>query len=424
MIGKVKVALVGIGDRGAENEACISATGLAEVVALCDVDLGAPHTQAVLAKYPDAKKYKDFRQMFDEMAGEIEAVFVTTPDFSHFPICIRAIREGIHVYCEKPLTRTFLENELLMKAAAAHPQVVTQMGNQGHSGGNYFQFKLWQEAGIIKDVTRIDAYMLEDRRWFRYDTAISRFPKGECPDTLDWDVWLGSVAYHDYSDEFHRGNWRSWYDFGMGALGDWGAHLVDTAHRFLNLGLPYEVEVLKAEGHNDYFFPMATTLKFRFPRRGTMPACDLYWYDGKDNGPELPEGFQYDKKKPGYIAPGKIIYSKTLTFQGGHHEQKLRIIPKEVADEMAPSLPKVPKSPSNHYENFLKACMGEEEARSPFAVGGELCELFNLGVIAQRLGKGFKFDRGTKQILDDDFANSMLAGMPPRKGWEDYYKID
>jgi len=423
--GMVDVALIGIGNRAAEIEMEFSKTGLMNVLALCDVDLEGSQNAYAIQKYPQAKKYTDFRKLFDEMAPQLDGVIVATPDHSHFPICIRAIREGINVYCEKPLARTFLENEILRKAALTHPEVVTQMGNQGHSGGAYFQFKKWVEEGIIKDVTKIDVFMNEERRWFRYDTGINRFPQGQAiPKNMDWDTWLGSTMYHDFNEEFHQGNWRSWYDFGMGALGDWGAHLFDTAHEFLDLGLPCEVEVIKAEGHNDYFFPMASTLRFHFPRRGSMPALDLYWYDGKDNYPEFPEGFMMNPKHPGYIAPGKVIYSKTLTFQGGHHDQKLKIIPQAVADEMASSLPYIAKSPSNHFLNFLRACKGEEKTRSPFEIATGLCEVFNIGVIAQRLGHGFKFDRVAKRVIDDPFADAMLSDIPPRKGWEDYYTLE
>ena len=143
---KVNVALIGIGFRGEEDARQLAKTEMINVVALCDVDMGAPHTLKIMSQYPNVPRYKDFRRMFDEMAGKIDAVMVATPDFSHFPICMRAIKEGIHVYCEKPLTRTFYENELLIQAALAHPNVVTQMGNQGHSEANYFQFKAWKEA--------------------------------------------------------------------------------------------------------------------------------------------------------------------------------------------------------------------------------------------------------------------------------------
>lgn len=138
---KVDVALIGIGNRGAEVSKQFIKTGLCNVVALCDVDMGAKHTQEIESMFPDVPKYKDFRKLFDEMSGKIDAVMVATPDHSHFPICMAAMREGIHVYVEKPLARTFYECEMLMEAEKKYG-VVTQMGNQGHSEANYFQFKV------------------------------------------------------------------------------------------------------------------------------------------------------------------------------------------------------------------------------------------------------------------------------------------
>ena len=420
---KVRVALIGIGDRGAEVEMAMSKPGLMDVVALCDADLGAAHTAYVLQKYPQARKYKDWRLLFDEMAAQLDAVVVATPDHSHFPICIRALREGLHVYCEKPAGHTFLENELLMREAAARPSQVTQMGNQGHTSAACERWRVWTEAGIIRDVTRIDVFMNEERRWHDYDVNIKHFPQGEsAPDTLDWDVWLSGAEWHDFSDKFHPMNWRSWYDFGTGALGDWGAHLFDHAHEFLHLGLPEEVKLLKAEGWNNYFFPMTTTLQFRFPRRGAMPSCELNWYDGRDNLPELPEGFIYNPKRPGYVAPGSVIYSDKYIFQGGHHDQKLRFIPKALHDEIMSSMPATPKPPYDHYEAFLRACRGEIEPTSPFEKACELCQVLCLGVIAQRLRASFHFDRESGHITDNAFADALLAGPPPRRGWEDYYK--
>ena len=188
---KINLALVGIGHRGNENAREVAKTGMANVVAICDVNMGAPHTREVMGMFPEAKQFKDFRKMFDEMGSAFEAVLVSTPDFSHFPIAMRAIKEGKHVYCEKPMTRTFHENQLLIDAAKAHPEVVTQMGNQGHSGQNYFQFKAWVDAGIIKNVHKIDVHMNGARRWHGFDTGIRKFPDADpMPETMDWDVWL------------------------------------------------------------------------------------------------------------------------------------------------------------------------------------------------------------------------------------------
>ncbi|OKZ32142.1 MAG: oxidoreductase, partial [Bacteroidales bacterium 43_8] len=339
-----------------------------------------------------------------------------TPDHSHFPICMMAMALGKHVYVEKPMARTFYEAELMMRAAQKYAKVVTQVGNQGHSGENYFQFKAWKEAGIIKDVTEITAHMNGARRWHPWNPDIKQYPPAETiPSGMDWDTWLMTVRHHDFNSKYHNGNWRCWYDFGMGALGDWGAHILDTAHEFLDLGLPYEIDPIKLEGHNDYFFPMASTIKFRFPKRGSMPPVDVTWYDGVNNIPPVPEGYGVSeldpniplvaggKIQPAKLNPGKIIYSKDLIFKG--------------------KLPEVPKSTSNHHENFLLACMGKEKARSPFEIFGPLNQMFSLGVMAQRMNTKLLFDRKTKEITNNPFANALLVGEPPRKGWEEFYKI-
>lgn len=171
------MAYIGVGNRGWEIMNDFDKTGLVNVVALCDVDLGAEHTKSALNKYPNAKRFKDFREMFDKIGNEFEAVAIATPDFAHLPATMMSIVEGKHVFVEKPLTRTFHESELLLKAVAKYPNVVTQMGNQGHSEANYFQFKAWKEAGIIKDVTAVTAHMNNPRRWHGWDPSITRFPR-------------------------------------------------------------------------------------------------------------------------------------------------------------------------------------------------------------------------------------------------------
>ncbi|MCU0405347.1 MAG: Gfo/Idh/MocA family oxidoreductase, partial [Chitinophagaceae bacterium] len=197
---KVNLACVGIGNRGGEIIREFYKTGLANIVALCDVDMEAPHTLDILKQFPDVPRFKDFRQMFEKMGKQIDAVSVGTPDFSHFPVTMMAIKLGKHVYVEKPMARTFNEVELMMKAAAKYPKVVTQMGNQGHS---YFQFKAWTEAGIIKDVTDIAAHMNNSRRWHGWNPQISSFPPAEkIPDTLDWDLWQGHTQGHNYHKDF------------------------------------------------------------------------------------------------------------------------------------------------------------------------------------------------------------------------------
>lgn len=432
---KINLAFCGIGNRGGQIFGDFMNTGLVNPVAFCDTDMGAEHTLPVLQVHPTLPQYQDFRVMFDKAHKDFDAVCVGTPDFSHFPITMLAMSMGKHVYVEKPLTRTFQESELLMKAAKKF-KVVTQMGNQGHSEANYFQFKAWVDAGIIKDVTAITAHMNGRRRWHGWDTNMKNFPAGETiPETLDWNTWLMAAAHHDYNKDFINGQWRCWYDFGMGALGDWGAHIIDTAHEFLDLGLPYEVDPVKIEGHNPLFFPQATTLDFKFPKRGKMPPLTISWYDGMENEPPIPEGYGESELDPNIPAastgqiqrttlnPGKIIYSKELTFKGGSHGSTLSIIPKDKAQDMQSKLPFVPESPSNHFANFAKACKGEEKTRSPFEISAPLSQVFVLGTIAQRLNTKIEFDRKKKKIKNNEVANQLLVGAPPRKGWESYYTL-
>jgi hypothetical protein len=374
--------------------------------------------------------------MFDKMGNEIEAVSAAIPDHSHFPVSMLAISLGKHIYVEKPMARTFYEAELMMAAARRNKKVVTQVGNQGHSEANYFQFKEWKKAGIIKDVTQVTAHMNSARRWHSWDTNIRKYPDAQAiPDTLDWDTWLSAVPYHDYNDKYHYGDWRCWYDFGMGALGDWGAHILDTVHEFLELGLPSEVNALKIEGHNDYFYPTASTILFKFPKRKGMPPVDITWYDGVNNIPTVPEGYGVSEIDPNVppvagwtlqpttLNPGKIIYSKDLIFKGSSHGSTLSIIPEEKAQAMKSKLPEIPPSPSNHFANFLLSCLGEEKTRSPFEIHGPLSQVFSLGVIAQRLNTKILFDPQTKRITNNAFADALLTQAPPRKGWDEYYKM-
>ncbi|WP_372847110.1 Gfo/Idh/MocA family oxidoreductase [Pontiella sp.] len=417
---RVNVAAIGIGARGAGVLKSIDQTGLANIVALCDVALGTQHTAQSEELFPTAKRFRDFRVLFDRMANEIDAVLVCTPDFSHFPASMMAMSLGKHVYVEKPMARTFQEVELMMRAEKKYG-VVTQMGNQGHSENNYYQFKAWKEAGIIKDVTHVDAYMNNARRWHKWG-EVKGFDSGApVPENLDWDLWLGTTPQAvDYSNKLHPGNWRGWHQFGTGCFGDWGAHILDTIHQFLELGLPETVSAKKMEGRSDFIFPMASTINFAFPARNGMPAMDIDWYDGRNNTAPVPAEFAGRE----ISGPGKFIYSKEYLFQGDSHGSTLQIIPYEKMRELlaAGRVPRDFGKNSDHYMNFMKACLGEEKTNSPFSVAGPLSQVLNLGCIAQHLGGELKFDRSKKIFTNNQLANNLLKD-DVRKGWEQYYKL-
>lgn len=418
----VDVAWIGVGNRGPRVIQNFENSGILNVVALCDVHVDNKNMQEMKAKYPNAKVYQDWRKLFDEMSNQFDAVINLTPDHQHFPISMVSMAHGKPIYTEKPLARTFQEIDLLMAAEKKYG-VATQMGNQGHSGDNYFQFKAWKEAGIIKDVTHVDAYMNKWRRWHPWGD-VKTYPTGaEKPAGLDWDVWLGvTPAETVYDPKLHPGNWRGWYQYGTGCFGDWGAHILDTIHRFLELGMPEKITAKKWIQPNDLIFPLATTINFAFPARGDMPAMDIDWYDGADNKPPLPKEWGDKELDPQH--PGKFIYSNDYVFQGGSHGSTLQIIPYEQYREllMAGNVPRNFGKNSDHYTNFLLACKGVEKTRSPFSVSGPLSQVLALGCLAQRLGGELHFDRKTRQITNNKLANSLLKDNV-RKGWEQYYKL-
>lgn len=412
---KVNLACVGTGGQGGHVSHWLYDTGLANIVAQCDVD----SSHRLREEFNHLPKFQDFRKMFDKMANQIDAVSIAVPDHSHFPIAMLAMSLGKHVYVEKPLANTFQEAELMMAAEKKY-KVAAQMGNQGHSGNNPLQFKAWVDAGIIKKVTHVDAFMNEPRRWHGWE--IDGYPTGEkVPETMDWDTWIGVAPYHDFSERLAPGNWRSWYVYGNGAFGDWGPHTLDTIHRYLKLGLPEQIEAVKLQGPNKFIFPQGSTISFKFSARGeNMPAMDIAWYDGVHNLPPRPKELEQDREMQ---SCGKIIYSDDLVFKGGTHNSTLRIIPEQKMQEMGHKLPKITEKQSDHATNFLLACKGQEKTRSSFGIAGPLTQVFLLGVIAQRLGGKLLFDRKTKQITNNKIANQLLVGPPPRKGWEEFYKL-
>jgi predicted dehydrogenase len=423
----VRLAAIGCGAQAwFDLKALAKNDDLCEVVALCDTDIGAAHTLDALKTFPTLPRFQDFRKMFDKMADQIDAVLVGIPDHSHFCAAIHAMRLGKAVYVEKPLAHSFRECELLMSAEKKFG-VVTQMGNQGHSGNNFYQYRDYVERGVIKDVVKVVSHMNMQRRWHKWGGKVAAYPKAQpMPATLDWEVWCNAAPYHDFSKDLAYGEWRCWYDYGNGCMGDWGAHILDCVHRFTLKGaLPSEVKISNVLGANRYVFPIQDTLTM------TFPGVTLEWYEGLDNKPPLPDGFRYADNKGLFPAstandglvdpplkPGKEIYLADGTvWQGLSHSSTLVRVGAQ--DE---KVPEFEKAHNDHYRNFLLAVKGEEEAKSPFSVTAPLSEIFCLGVIAQRLNRGFKFDPIAKRAIGDGEVDLLLGGPAPRKGWEEYYR--
>ena len=415
---KVNLAIVGCGGQGGGIGNWHAGTGLANVTALCDVDMGSKRTSGLAKKFSKAPKFQDFRKMFDKVGKTFDAMTIGVPDHAHFPISMLAMSQGKHIYVEKPLAHTFQEIELMIAAMKKY-KVATQMGNQGHSGNNPLQFEAWVKAGIIKDVTKVDACMNKGRRWHPW--KFDEWQTGEkVPETLDWDTWLGTAPEHPFSDKLHYGNWRGWFEYGNGAFGDWGPHTLDTIHRFLECGLPTKTTAVYRDGVKKLLFPMASTIRFDFPARGKHPALEINWYDGTKNKPPRPKDLDKGRRFP---ACGKVIYGKELNFIGGTHHATLSIFPEARMKEVKESLPRITEKQTNHAQNFLLSAMGKEKCRSSFDISGPLTQVFCIGCIAQRIGGELELDLKTRQITNNKIGNALLTGPPPRKGWEQYYKM-
>lgn len=428
---KVRIAAIGCGAQAwYDLEMLAGNRDLCEVVALCDTDIGAPHTLAALEKYPGLPRFTDFRAMFDRVGDRIDAVLVGTPDHSHFCATMHALAAGKHVYVEKPLAHSFRECELL-RAAEARTGLVCQMGNQGHSGDNFWQYREYFRRGLLKDVVKVVSHMNMERRWHKWGGKVAGYPAAEpLPGTLDWDSWVSSAPYHGFSKDLAYGEWRCWFDYGNGCMGDWGAHILDTVHRFtLGGALPEKVEIANLKGANPYVFPVQDTITMTFPAHDGRPAVQVEWWEGLDNQPQPPAGFRFDSNRGLFPAndandglidpqlkPGKEIYEADGTiWQGLSHSSTLSLVG-------GGELPDYPHAQCDHWRNFLLACRGEMAVQSPFSVAAPLSQLFCLGVIAQRLGRGFAFDPAAKRIVGDDEADRLLDGPAPRTGWEAYYR--
>lgn len=439
---KVNVAVIGIGARGAEDVESLEATGIANFVAFADTEIRGEWTASVRKAYPNVPCFDDFRKMFDKMGDQIDAVLVATPDHSHFAACMAAMQCGKSVYTEKPMGNTFREIQVMIDMAVKNPKLVTQMGNQGHSLANYYQSKEMAKRGLFDGAVKVVAHMNNGRRWHKWNGSVREmFPAGEAaPDYVNWDAWLAQRPNRPYNINYIHGDWRSFYEYGNGALGDWGAHTFDTAHEFLQLGLPESVGLINISGWTPVVFPMSSALSFKFPARSAaLPACELQWWEGVGNLPTLPKGFRFDMKsetpfiggvvdaKKTKLNPGREIYlSNGKVYQGTSHGAQLY----SCDGDKLPSFAEVygdGYETVTHTKNFLRAVRGEVKTTSPFEIAGVLSQVMTIGCIAQKLqAKSLSFDRTTKRFTageNKDVANALLDGPAPRKEWEQYYKV-
>ena len=423
---RLNLGCIGVGGRGVSVVGGHCNKGNATPIALCDVDFkrGGP----TVKKYPEVKQFNDFREMFDQMGKDIDAVTVATPDHTHFTAAIQAMSLGKHVYVEKPLTHTFEEAEILMRAEKKF-EVVTQMGNQGHTSGGSEQFKSMVAGGVVDDIVKIEAWKSPGLWFMEAGKRIKGFPKAEpIPESLKtWDLWCGPQEVKDFSSLFHTFNWRGFHLYGGGMFGDWGCHIIDFLHNYLKLGYPTEINPTALADHNQISFPLSSHINLKFPARGDkLPAVDLMWKAGGDYTSTVDKKYldPKSKKAPNLGGAGTLAHRKQGDYlvHRNSHSGHSKIISASKRDDLKDAMnSQGPKF--DHMESFVQACMGNGKTDSPFSVAAPLTQVLTLGVVAEFLNVTLKFDPKTKKFIGNDEANALLSGPAPRKDWAGHYKL-
>jgi predicted dehydrogenase len=464
---KLNVAVVGCGGQGA-SDATELVVGGQNIVALCDVDFGyvdkavaartkdrdgKPNQNAIKLQeaYNNAKRHTDFRKMLEEQK-DIEAVLVATPDHLHAIIAKNAMEAGKHVYCEKPLTWSVKEARVLRETAAKNPKLVTQMGNQGHSSEEARLINEWIQAGIIGHVKEI--YVWTNRpiwpqgvprpaklntalepggfgndwtqRYLNKVTATASVGEYTPPSTLNWDLYLGPAPEAPYHPIYHPFNWRGWVDWGTGALGDMGAHLIDHPFWALNLGLPTMVEATSSpwgedNKRNPVSHPLVTQAVYHFAARGNQPPVRMIWGDGGLMAPRpdvLPENVPLQR------GGGVILIGEKGILMHETYGKNPKLYPESLMEKAAKAPKKYERVQSDekknalHRINWAEACKGIGKASTPFEYASKLTETMLLGIVALRTGQGvqIKYDGDAGKVTNVEAANQYLH-REYRKGW-------
>ena len=381
---KLNIAAVGIGGMGNSNIRNMEKTD--NIVALCDVDW--KYSKDVMARFPNAKKYWDYRKMFDEISGEFDAVLCATADHTHAIITSDAITMGKHVYTQKPMTHSVYETRLLTKLANKY-KIASQMGNQGSSSEGTDLVCEWIWNGEIGEVTKVECATNRPiwPQGLNAPETVSRIPK-----TLNWDLFTGPAKMRPFNEVYHPWNWRGWWDYGTGALGDMACHIMQPVVAALKLGYP-----TKIQGSSTLLLadcaPNAQHVKFMFPARENMPKVampevEVHWYDGGIM-PDRPAGFPEGKA----LMPGNgglcIFHGTKDTLICSCYGQEPWLLSGRV-----PNAPKVCRRVENamrggHEQDWIRACKesaeNRTETKSNFNISGPLNEVVVMGVLAVRL---------------------------------------
>ncbi|MEO6229244.1 MAG: Gfo/Idh/MocA family oxidoreductase [Ferruginibacter sp.] len=407
---KLNIASVGAGGKGQSDIANFFNSGNANIISLCDVDDRAAAKSK--ADFPKASYYKDFREMLDKEGKNIDAVSVSVPDHAHAVPALMAMKMGKHVYVQKPLTHDIYEARILTEAARKY-KVVTQMGNQGSSGDGVRTMQDWYKAGLIGDAHTV-------RCW----TNRPVWPQGggyptkkdAIPAELDWNLWLGPTAFHEYHEGYVPFNWRGYWDFGTGALGDMGCHIIDPAFKVVGLGYPSEVECSVADVYEKMWNPVyhpescppASSIKMKFPGHKGKPTVKLTWMDGNIR-PERPDELGADEQM-GNSDGGAIIEGTKGKMMCGCYGANPTLLPtskmKDLKD-IPKTVERVIGGQEGHYAQWVNACIagyGKAQTSSNFDYAGPLTEtvLFaNLALRSWNLKDSTGNFPGRKKLLWD-----------------------
>jgi predicted dehydrogenase len=394
---RLNIGAIGVGGRGGSDLAGVSGEN---IVALCDVD--TDRLDKAAAGHPGAQKYVDYRKLLDQ--NDLDAVVVATPDHHHAPATFRAMRRGLHVYCEKPLTHT-VEEARKLTALAAELNLATQMGTQNHEHPSYLRTVELIQSGAIGPVREV--HVRTDRPGTFWQQGVS-LPTDTppVPETLAWDLWLGPAAERAYNQAYVPFKWRGFWDFGCGAIGDMAIHLMDPAYWALDLYGPVTVS---AEGSEPtpVSGPTWMIVKYEFGARGELPPCVVYWYEGT----ATPRADIAD------IIP---VNGTVFTGDDGQlvvdHGKMPQLLPEEKYADFEGPEPFLPTSPG-HHQQWIDACKTGSRTGSPFTYAGPFTEIVLLGNVAYRSGASIDWDPSAGRVTNVPAANEYLT-KEYRHGWE------
>ncbi|MFO0943441.1 MAG: Gfo/Idh/MocA family oxidoreductase [Pirellulales bacterium] len=406
---RLRIAAVGVGGKGRSDLEATAATDKVQVVALCDIDETQEHMGYAANKFPDAKRFTDWRKLFEQQK-DFDALIVSTPDHMHAPISLPAMELGKHVQCQKPLTHTVFEARQ-MQAAAKRAKVITQMGNQIQSYSEYRTAVKLVHDGIIGKVREVHSWQSGGMSWRIVDDR----PAGEepIPAGVHWDEWLGVAPKRPYlSKIYHSFNWRAWQDFSNGQLGDFGCHILDPVFMALKLTAPTSIQA-ECKPMNREVWYTSSKVAYEFPgtELTTGKSVKVTWYDGEKHFPSIEAlGISESTKLP---SSGSILLGEKGSLIIPHVG-----MPKLLPDEKFENYKIDPVPARNHYTSWAHACLGEDTTTSHFDYSGPLTEAVLLGTIAIRNpGSLLTWDAVTMKLTGATGAQEMLT-KSYRAGWE------